>query len=306
MNKNYVLKYLFVSIFFLAISVSATKERKDEKKIEVDLYGKLELNSNVGDVKVIKSTSNEAHIEVFVKGSEKKVDKFKTDISYDKSKKILKVKGDFDRGIVEKFKFGLFRSSSLEVKFVVSVPEKFISNITTSGGDIVIDSLLNKQVGKTSGGDIRVENCSGEIYMSTSGGNIEVRNLNGKSDLKTSGGDIVVFNTKGNINAKTSGGNLTFEDVEGKIDGETSGGEINVRAKKNEGVNLKTSGGNIRLKLPNDTKANLDASTSFGEVSCSLQFSGEIKKSKIDGKINNGGNKIILKTSGGDIKIEGF
>jgi hypothetical protein len=294
--------FLFVNTSLVA--EKKIKERADEKKFSVEQKGKLYITSNLGDVHISPGADNEVHIVIKIKGTEKKVDKFTTEMTQDGN--TIKIKGDFDRNLLDKFKFGMFRSSSLDVQFNITVPNQFYNNINTAGGDISVKGLKNKQEGNTSGGDIFIENCFGEVWFKTSGGSIEVRNCSGSINMATKGGDISVHNSVGGIDLQTSGGDITLDDVNGKINGETSGGKINCRALENKGMYLKTSGGGIRIKLPIGTKGNLEASTSFGEVNCAFPFDGTSKKTKMEGKFNGGGELIKLKTSGGDIKIDTF
>jgi len=299
---------VFIAFFcsFSTTCFSATKERSDEQKFSVSESGKLILKSNVGDVDITAGKNDEVSIQVKIKGTEKKVDKFKT--NFKQVGNNITVEGDFEKNIVDKFKFGLFRSSSLDVKFIISLPEQFITDITTAGGQIKIKGMKNKQVGKTSGGEVTVENCVAELRLATSGGDMEVRNSIGNANLRTSGGDIRIKSSPGDLELKTSGGDIELDEVEGKIKGETSGGEIDVRAKGNKGMDLKTSGGNITIKLPQSAKGVLDASTFGGEVHCDLPHEtvGKVKKTKMKANINGGGELMLLKTSGGEIRVESF
>ncbi|MEK7263504.1 MAG: hypothetical protein AAB071_03220 [Bacteroidota bacterium] len=306
MNTRSLLLLLLFTLFVsnTLFAEKKTKERTDEKKFSVEAKGKIYVSSNLGDVHISAGSDNEVHIVVKIKGTEKKVDKFTTEMTQDGN--TIKVKGDFDRNLLDKFKFGMFRSSSLDVQFNITVPSQFYSNINTAGGDISIKKINSKQEGSTSGGDVLIEECTGELWFKTSGGSMEVRNCNSNINMMTKGGDITIHNSVGDIDLQTSGGDITLDEVKGKINGETSGGEITCRALENQGIFLKTSGGGIRVKLPPGAKGNLDASTSFGEVNCSFPFDGTSKKTKMDGKFNGGGELVKLKTSGGDIKIDSF
>ncbi|MBS4028321.1 MAG: DUF4097 family beta strand repeat protein [Ignavibacteriales bacterium] len=305
-RRTLFLFVLFFSASTLLFADKKVKERTDPHTFTVQGAGKLILKSNIGDVQLVAGKENTVEVEVKIKGTEKQVDRFKTNFKQDGN--TVTVEGDYKRGIGEKMRFGLFRSSALDVKFIVTLPEQFISKISTAGGNITIKGLKNKQEGETSGGDVTVEDCSGELWLSTSGGDMEVRNCNGKTNLRTSGGDITIKTLNGDIEVVTSGGDVVLDEVDGKLIAETSGGKINVRAKENKGMNLKTSGGDIIIKLPSTAKGVLDASTFGGEVTCELpiETEGKIKKTKMKGNINGGGQLMLLKTSGGEIKVESY
>lgn len=161
--------------------------------------------------------------------------------------------------------------SGLELKYEIKVPESFNLEIYTAGGDIKAGGIKGKIYLKTSGGDIWADRCKGSI------------------DARTSGGDINIYSSDSPVNAKTSGGDIELE---------YSG--------QNKGIDLNTSGGDITIKVSPDIKAVVELSTSGGHVSNSgitISNATKMSRTKIHGEINGGGEKIIARTSGGDVEI---
>lgn len=162
--------------------------------------------------------------------------------------------------------------SSLELKYEIKVPEYFNLDIHTAGGDIKAGGINGMIRLKTSGGDIWSDRCIGNI------------------EARTSGGDINIFTTDSPVTAKTSGGDIKLE---------YSG--------KNKGIDLNTSGGDITIKLSPDIKASVDLSTSGGHVSnaeITISNATKMSRNKISGEINGGGEKLIARTSGGDVELK--
>lgn len=192
----------------------------------------------------------------------------------------------------------------INVKIEAYLPEKFNSDIETSGGDINIADLNGSQKLHTSGGDIKLENSSGVLNVETSGGDITIINHNGNSVLSTSGGDIQCKKISGNMKASTSGGNIDIESSNGKITAKTSGGDIRISYYGTfQGLYAFTSGGDINLTFPSNTKASVELETTGGEIECyfSNSKSTKVTHSKFIADFNGGGEKLIAKTSGGDI-----
>ena len=187
-------------------------------------------------------------------------------IHFKKSGDNVSIKGDFDRS---GFGFG-FGSSHIRVTYKVTLPENY------------------------------------NIDINTSGGSIEIEDLTGKVDAHTSGGSISVEDVVGDINIKTSGGSLDLDNVIGRINAKTSGGSIKLKFPKNptKDSNLKTSGGSITAYLAKDVAVNLSAKTSGGRVSSEFAVNGTTKKRSIVGTINGGGPELVLKTSGGSVRIK--
>lgn len=160
--------------------------------------------------------------------------------------------------------------SNLRLRYEIKVPAKFNLKISTSGGDI------------------KVGGVDGDISLNTSGGDIWADRVTGALRLNTSGGDIKILSNDASIDAKTSGGDITFE-----------------YTGQNKGIELRTSGGDIEISLPSDFSAMVELSTSGGDVSCAFKLNNveKMSRTKIIGEINNGGNRLIATTSGGDIEV---
>ena len=71
------------------------------------------------------------------------------------------------------------------------------------------------------------------------------------------------------------------------------------------GIDLSTSGGDIRVKLPSNFNADMELLTSGGDVSCNLTMNNASKLSdhKIIAQLNDGGYEFVAHTSGGDIDV---
>ena len=74
---------------------------------------------------------------------------------------------------------------------------------------------------------------------------------------------------------------------------------------ENKGIDIGTSGGSIKLRLPEDFNASARLSTSGGSITCTLNTTNisKITSSKFEADLNKGGNQLVAKTSGGDIEV---
>ncbi|MBL4672890.1 MAG: hypothetical protein JKX81_11580 [Arenicella sp.] len=144
------------------------------------------------------------------------------------------------------------------------------------------------------------------VDLKTSGGSIELSSLNGKVDAYTSGGSIRLGKIRGDVDVKTSGGSIRVDEVAGTINAHTSGGSIIVKISQQPlgDSRLTTSGGSVSAYLARSVAVDLTASTSGGRVSSEFAVDGSVKKTRISGKINGGGPKLVLKTSGGSVKLK--
>ncbi|MCZ6868615.1 MAG: hypothetical protein O7G84_03810, partial [Gammaproteobacteria bacterium] len=72
------------------------------------------------------------------------------------------------------------------------------------------------------------------------------------------------------------------------------------------GGRLSTSGGGIRVHLDPTADLFIDAKASGGSVTANIPVTvqGTLSRYKLNGKIGSGGETLVLRTSGGGIRIE--
>lgn len=142
--------------------------------------------------------------------------------------------------------------------------------------------------------------------------------------LETSNGDVTVTDGTGNAEVNTSNGNVTFSNFDGTIDIETSNGNITVDGGTlsgadtsngnieaviysipSGGIDLDTSNGDIIIKVFRELDAEIDMKTSNGSVSIDAEDLTNVRISDSEGRatLGEGGSRITLRTSNGDIEL---
>lgn len=258
----------------------------------------LNLQAFSGDVYI--TTSNTSQVKIRILGNEKASSKIK--FTFDNSENGVTVKAE-KKGKWSFFNFG----NGIKLKFEVSIPQNYNVYAKSSGGDISLSTLVGKANLKSSGGDISVHQITGDLNVTTSGGDISVDKNKGSLKLTTSGGEITCNDFNGNTDVHSSGGNLRLNGGNGQVEASTSGGDITLNYEgNNNGIELKSSGGDIQLRIPADFNADANMYTSGGNIHCDLKNSNvkRMSSSRYEADLNNGGNKLSIKTSGGDISVE--
>lgn len=198
------------------------------------------------------------------------------------------------------------------------------ATVSTSGGDIRIEQVAKKLDARTSGGDIEVGDIGGDASVSTAGGDVRVGKVSGNAYLRTAGGDVKLQGASGTVEAKTAGGDIDLKNISGSIEASTAGGNVNAELNpsgKGES-HLKTAGGDIKLTLPSNAKASIEATIRLREEgwgSSSRKSKYEVRsdfpaasydkdgdRDEIRAKylINGGGEIITLETVNGYIDIK--
>lgn len=272
------------------------------------MKGTIELKTSGGDIQILDANGN---IAAKTSGGDLKLEKIEG---------ILDAKtsgGDVD--LIDLSGTMNIKTSGGDITLVGGKKE---IDLKTSGGSISVKNVAGTLSAKTSGGDIQTQNCEGNITLQTSGGDITLQNLKGTIEAGTSGGDIEGNALLDSVMLHTSGGNIQLKDIQGVLDAKTSGGDIDVEITttdftKPHSVQLHTSGGDIDLTLPAKIPATILAEIILGRSSQLKQYDISsdfpLTKNKVEengnqiirsqGEINGGGDQILLKTSGGNIRI---
>lgn len=217
----------------------------------------------------------------------------------------FKEDGDNLKIVGKGHKQGWSWSNSGSVNVKLSVPMDIYVWLQTSGADVRARNMAARMELRTSGGNVLVRDTKG-VVVRTTGGNVELLNNLGECSISASGGNVYVDQQKGDADVRTSGGNIRMVAIDGAVTAKTSGGDIRIELDgANHGVDARTSGGDLYLYAKDNLNAELSARTSGGSVSVAFPMRIKTKRDDymIDAVINEGGPDMILRSSGGDIKI---
>lgn len=142
---------------------------------------------------------------------------------------------------------------------------------------------------QSSNGGIEVTGTQGDAHLRTSNGGLSVRNVEGDMELKTSNGAITVSRSAGALTAKTTNGAIQAEltDVPSNAD-----------------LSLESTNGGISVRLPRDARFSVDAATSNGGVASDFPIPGtKAGRHRLEGDVNGGGPKLLIRTSNGGVHI---
>jgi len=303
---------LVLGLFSAAtVTAFAKIERVVEKSFTVQPGGTLRVETQGGDVRVGVSSDNVVKITARQKiraSSDAEADELlkKLDLIIEQNGNDVAASAKHQKPAMG-FHFGSWPPVSVD--FTVTVPAAYLSDVRTSGGDIVIGDVSGKVNVRTSGGGIKLGKIAAPVDARTSGGSISLDEALGAVKLNTSGGSVTVGRVVGDAELGTSGGSIKIDSVEGAVRASTSGGSIRagIVGPLKEDCSLSTSGGSVRVTVDKTAAFQLDASTSGGVVDAegltiTLDKSHR-GRTKLGGAVNGGGSHLRLRTSGGNVVI---
>lgn len=138
--------------------------------------------------------------------------------------------------------------------------------------------------------EVQVPRNAGVTAHATNGG-VRISGVRGAVEAETTNGGLVLRDVSGNIRGRAVNGGVTVELGEGTWQG--------------PGIDLRTTNGGVRLSLPPDVSADLEARTVNGgiEVDFPVTVQGVINRRTLRGTIGAGGPPIRVATTNGGVRI---
>jgi len=202
----------------------------------------------------------------------------------------------------------------------------------TSSGDVRLeDARCARAAVDSQYGDIVLARVSGDIEVKTSSGSVDASTIGGKSAKLESGyGDVQLREFTGDVVAKSSSGRVTLTNVRGACEARSGYGEVKIDgvltqvssssqtgsvhviaqpgSKPAAEWSLESGYGDVALTLPSDIGFELSVKTGYGELDVDVPVlveAGALKdKHSLRGKVGDGGQRIALKTSSGDVHVK--
>jgi hypothetical protein len=159
----------------------------------------------------------------------------------------------------------------------------------------------------------------GILTASTRAGDILVDSTRRGGTISTEGGTISLLYTGGPTRLISGGGDITVRQAAAPITAETTSGDIAITidsTSKTETIDAKTGKGNVIVNVPPKFRGEIDATIITKDANADTivsdlpglsisreQMPGGLTRIHATGKINGGGEKVVLQATSGDIRI---
>ena len=185
-----------------------------------------------------------------------------------------------------------FGVNNRSVKIVLMIPREADLTAETGDGHVNVNSLSGKIDVHTGDGHITVSSLRGTMRLRTGDGHVEGTNLDGKLSVQTGDGRVRVSGRFDSLELRTNDGSVDAEARSGsKIESEWY---------------VTTGDGSVRLRIPDNLNADLDAHTGDGRIRVDFPITlpaGTVSQSSVQGKLNGGGPPLRVRTGDGSITI---
>lgn len=146
--------------------------------------------------------------------------------------------------------------------------------------------------------------------ISTASGNIEASGITGNIRFTTASGNVTLRDVSGSIHASSASGNVRVEEARGSVNASTASGNVEAEITRLEGtanMTFSSASGNVRVRLPADTDADVEMSTSSGSLE--TEFPLQVEDSQYSagkrarGRLGSGARRVRLSSASGDVRL---
>lgn len=266
------------------------------------------IDSRFGSVDVRAGSGNTVNVAVEVTvGAESKEDarkiaeKVRVEVKGN-SKKVT-VRTALPGGMDEKD--GAERNITIDVN--VSVPAKSRVAVDSKFGDVDVSGVTGSVAAECDFGSAEIKNCA-NVRAQFSFGDLSLAAITGSLEAEGKMGKIIAYDIPGG-KISSSYGDVEINGVKGSLELTSSMGSMSVRGMRNGSIT--NSYGSVDIILPASFSGRIEASSSFGSVDSDVELKSGMKKrspgdmgDKKYGSVGSGSDRLVIKTSFGDVNIE--
>jgi len=192
------------------------------------------------------------------------------------------------------------------------------ANVSTGAGQVLLGAVSGSCTVHSLGGPLELGEVLGVLTASTRAGDILIDSTRRGGTISTDGGTIRLLYTSGPTRLISGGGDIIVRQAAAPVTAQTSSGDITITIdpiSKSEMVDARTSKGNVILNVNPTFRADIDATIYTSDpkadtivsdlpgLSISREQIGGRTKVHATGKINGGGDKVVLQATDGDIRL---
>jgi len=297
------LKLAMATAMLLAIVAATPSARAEDVTKSFTVSGRaiVRVDTNDGSVRVTSGDNKEVQFHVEYQGYELNRNlRVDTRQDGDRVELVARVTGHWG------FSWG---GHNRNLHIEVRMPKSADLQVSTGDGAVEASSVDGNVTISTGDGSLKATELTGNIDLHTGDGSINVNRLKGEIKMRTGDGSIEAHGLDGKVTADSGDGHIKLE---GRFDGlniRTGDGSVEARvgngSRMNTAWNIHTGDGSVDMTLPGDLQANIDASTGDGHISLGMPVTveGSFSNSQIHGKMNGGGQPLVIHTSDGSIRL---
>ena len=191
-------------------------------------------------------------------------------------------------------------------------------DIFTGAGEVQVGAVRGSLKVRSHGGPLHLGDIEGTLIATTRAGDISVEAARRGGEIATQGGTVRVLYTSGPTRLISGGGDITVRQAAAQTTAQTSSGDVFITVDPNATsypLTAKTENGNVVINVSTKFGADVDATVLTSDpgahmivsdvqgLSISREQVGNKTRIRATGKINGGGEPMVLEAAEGGIRI---
>jgi Putative adhesin len=178
---------------------------------------------------------------------------------------------------------------------------------TSGSGNVSAADIGNDVQALAGSGDVKFSGIQGQVQVTAGSGDIEVHSAQGAVRLHAGSGDIQVDEPNDQVVVETGSGDVTVSHAHADLRVHTGSGEITIDGNPGSSNywDLRTSSGDVSLRVPSDASFRLYAHSSSGDIDAEIPIvmEGTTAKHELHARIGDGKARVEVATSSGKITL---
>jgi DUF4097 and DUF4098 domain-containing protein YvlB len=181
--------------------------------------------------------------------------------------------------------------------------------LTTSFGGVVAEKVTGELRVKSERGSVEATDVSGAVFVEASFDDVVLTRIAGPVDVAVEHGGLEARGLDKGARVRVAGDEVVLEDFRGPVDVEAqrAGIQLVPAAALVEPVTARATHGAIHLRVPRDSRIDLEVAAERGEVQVDVPglVLTRLESTRASGKLGGGGNRVSLTADHGDVRVEG-
>ena len=161
---------------------------------------------------------------------------------------------------------------------------------------------------------IRADGPDGDGWRGGSGWSVSYEIFAPRStdlDLETHNGGITIKDVQGDLDFEATNGGIRLDGLAGDVRGRTTNGGVDATLTgdtwEGEGLDLRTTNGGVRLRIPDDYSARLETGTVNGgvDIDFPVTVQGRIGR-ELSTTLGDGGPLVLAETTNGGVRVSRY
>lgn len=262
----------------------------------------ISIRPGQGSITLIGTTENIVRVEIFV--TRRGLAILQADRLMDDYRVVVAQRNNHITAEIASKRGNAWNSNAATFDIVIHAPQQTNASLVTGSGDIEIRDIQGTVEARNGQGNVTASQGTGNSRIFSAAGSISVINHSGVVFANAVAGDIILREIEGETRLKLVAGNAILDNMQGSVIAHVTSGNIHFNSRSiGELIDIETVLGDIQAHFSGDIGLELNIQGTRVSVGSIRNFTGDIRSSRIAGKLNGGGVPIRIKTTMGEIGL---